>query len=577
MARLPQPGADGGTWGTILNDFLSQSLAGDGTLKASSVGASQLQNNVITTNAIADGAVTAAKVAADVATQSELDTVAAGGVTTIDGGTPSARQTNILPRHGTAAQWTTANPVLAAGEIGQETDTGVVKLGDGTTAWVALKPIQSQTGLAARVSQAEIAVANGTVPARMSSPPTTILTKGSGITGTPTVSAGGSGYTVGDQITLAGGTALSAAILQVSTVSLGAITAVSVIRNGIYTATPSNPVSQATTTGSGSGATFTVAWSTGGMSTALSRVSVGATDSRYRFTGNGPGNQGGSGYYGNASGNGTHSSFEWATDSQRVDIRLIGLNTSGILYVDGKQLSSTTVTTDASGSAYAYSLEFSSSVMRHFKWLAFNNGFGGVYIDSTATLTAPLFQTPPFGWSIGDSYSLSTGAENSGTTHIMAMADQLGIDILPDGIGGAGWNSGGATAPATRITAKLATLTRTPAYVFLDMGYNDAGGNMTTLATAFDTAVTAIRSAAPNAKIFAFGPATPIGRTTNLDAVRDAISVRCAANGVTFIDVGDWVNSSNRTIYTGVDNAHPTSRGHKYLGARRAEVIRPLL
>tara|TARA_B100000902_G_scaffold203185_1_gene193752 strand:+ start:1258 stop:2535 length:1278 start_codon:yes stop_codon:yes gene_type:complete len=41
-------------------------------------------------------------------------------------------------RRGTAAQWTAANTVLAAGEQGYETDTGFIKVGDGTTAWNAL-------------------------------------------------------------------------------------------------------------------------------------------------------------------------------------------------------------------------------------------------------------------------------------------------------------------------------------------------------------------------------------------------------------------------------------------------------
>jgi hypothetical protein len=38
-------------------------------------------------------------------------------------------------RRGTAAEWTLANPVLAEGEIGIETDTGKHKIGDGTTEW----------------------------------------------------------------------------------------------------------------------------------------------------------------------------------------------------------------------------------------------------------------------------------------------------------------------------------------------------------------------------------------------------------------------------------------------------------
>lgn len=41
-------------------------------------------------------------------------------------------------RRGTAAEWTAANPVLAAGEMGLETDTGDFKFGDGSSAWGAL-------------------------------------------------------------------------------------------------------------------------------------------------------------------------------------------------------------------------------------------------------------------------------------------------------------------------------------------------------------------------------------------------------------------------------------------------------
>src|SRR5579884_4251649 len=37
MSRLPTPGSDDGTWGNILNDYLSQSLNTDGTLKDTAV------------------------------------------------------------------------------------------------------------------------------------------------------------------------------------------------------------------------------------------------------------------------------------------------------------------------------------------------------------------------------------------------------------------------------------------------------------------------------------------------------------------------------------------------------------
>lgn len=103
MARLPVPGNDDGTWGGLLNDFLSIAHNNDGTLKTSAipalsvggdltgttsnaqiaagaVGTSELalnsvstgiiQNNAVTTVKIADGSITAAKLATGAATRS---------------------------------------------------------------------------------------------------------------------------------------------------------------------------------------------------------------------------------------------------------------------------------------------------------------------------------------------------------------------------------------------------------------------------------------------------------------------------------------------------------------------------
>lgn len=46
--------------------------------------------------------------------------------------------TQIQFRRGTAASWTSANPVLAEGELGLETDSGFFKVGNGVTAWNSL-------------------------------------------------------------------------------------------------------------------------------------------------------------------------------------------------------------------------------------------------------------------------------------------------------------------------------------------------------------------------------------------------------------------------------------------------------
>ena len=41
-------------------------------------------------------------------------------------------------RRGTAALWVAANPLLAQGELGLETDTNLIKIGDGVTYWNSL-------------------------------------------------------------------------------------------------------------------------------------------------------------------------------------------------------------------------------------------------------------------------------------------------------------------------------------------------------------------------------------------------------------------------------------------------------
>ena len=74
------------------------------------------------------------------------------------------------------------------------------------------------------------------------------------------VSGGGSGYAVNDTIPLSGGTGTITAVLTVTSVNAGAITGVSVLTAGAYTVQPANPVAQASTSGSGTGATFALTW-----------------------------------------------------------------------------------------------------------------------------------------------------------------------------------------------------------------------------------------------------------------------------------------------------------------------------
>ena len=63
---------------------------------------------------------------------------------------------NILLRRGTAAEWTSANPILLEGEVGVETDTKKLKVGDGLTVWASL-PYITLTPAAAATLYAPLA------------------------------------------------------------------------------------------------------------------------------------------------------------------------------------------------------------------------------------------------------------------------------------------------------------------------------------------------------------------------------------------------------------------------------------
>lgn len=106
MARLPQPGQDNGTWGNILNDFLTQSLNSDGTLK----------DDIVTAATIAPGSITSVALDDASVSTTTLNTINA----------PSTNQ--VLSYNGTNLTWTTpaAAPVTSVvGQTGAITGTQI--------------------------------------------------------------------------------------------------------------------------------------------------------------------------------------------------------------------------------------------------------------------------------------------------------------------------------------------------------------------------------------------------------------------------------------------------------------------
>ena len=67
-------------------------------------------------------------------------------------------------RRGTASQWTAANTLLAQGEIGLETDTSKLKLGDGSTLWNSLSYFSAGSGVTAVTATSPVASSGGLTP-----------------------------------------------------------------------------------------------------------------------------------------------------------------------------------------------------------------------------------------------------------------------------------------------------------------------------------------------------------------------------------------------------------------------------
>ncbi len=75
-----------------------------------------------------------------------------------------------------------------------------------------------------------------------------------------TIQAGGANYAVGDTITMIGGTAIIQPVFTVATLTGSAVASVTVTVPGFYTTKPTNPVSQGSTSGAGTGCTLNVTY-----------------------------------------------------------------------------------------------------------------------------------------------------------------------------------------------------------------------------------------------------------------------------------------------------------------------------
>lgn len=409
----------------------------------------------------------------------------------------------------------------------------------------------------------------------LANPPKSSILKGVGVS-TVNLTEAGTGYTFGDILDLPSSGAVSAQVRVTKITSgTGAIETVQLRTNGVYPTAPTNPV--AASGGTGTGATFTVTTNGGVGSTIYAGVTIARNDANITYWGSDI-KDSVAGYRGNGTGNGTQCRVNFKTDSTKIDFRLAGLNSKYDLYVDGHRISDQSVNTDASGATYVYTIDWEGdSKMRSYSLVGVNTAFGGLTLDTGKTISKINTPAKMF-WQLGDSYTFGTMATQASFNDFRTYCDQLGIPGLADGIGGSGWSSTGSTQPQERIKAKLQTLSFDPTYIVLSLGYNDApAGRLDLIKTNFRESVALIKQYKPNAKIIVIGPATPLGMTDQIAAVRDTMIELAAEFEFDFIDVKGWVTAENADVYTSTDRVHPNDAGYFYRGAKFANALRPLL
>lgn len=417
--------------------------------------------------------------------------------------------------------------------------------------------------------------------AYMASPPTIYSGVLSGATAATLVS-GGTGYTVGDLLTVSGGSNVAYALtIRVLAVSGGVITSAGIERAGAYGTTPSNAV--AVTGGTGSGATFNITWNVTAPAQYSSVVNVAANSGLIKYTGHAIGATTG------GIGNTARGSAEWIgdfwSDEPIINIVLVAGQTYAMVYVyneitgDWEKVQSDQFATGASGSAYSIFLDWGGvRQMRRYRIAGINMTLLRLRIGPSSTVWFPKETDRPLLYVFGDSYVNLTGTTlGSGFYHIFARA--LDMDVMGNGVGGTGWKTTGSDEPLTRIAATLNadTFSDRPLWgVVIPFGYNDANGSGLDVVQSkcYDTLV-AVYTKRPATRIFLVSPWTPLGTVTNLTLVKDAMKAAYDAFVAAYpdaraywIDIDNWVNGSNKAVFTSGDNVHANVVGHEYLGAR---------
>ena len=202
---------------------------------------------------------------------------------------PASATDNALVRFDTTTGKLAQDSLVTVDDAGKLIATGLLSTG---SSGVTISNGNTVTGI--------VKVATGT---GYTSPPTIAIsapTTVGGITATATtglqlgsvagiVISGGTGYQVGDDFYLVGGTFTTQMRLRVATLSGSAVATVTSVNGGEYSVIPSTPATTTTITGTGSGCTITPIWTTSNTTTITNAGSGYVEQPTVSFSGGGGG------------------------------------------------------------------------------------------------------------------------------------------------------------------------------------------------------------------------------------------------------------------------------------------------
>lgn len=249
------------SWAFAVIAFGSQSTMPTGVGVTTTLGAGNVYYSYVVTSVDSDGEESNISAAATLSAKTDLRTVAGTNVVSW-GAVTGAQSYNVYK-----SEVSYTNPVptgVSYGFIGNVTGTSI---NDSNIAqdYSQPPPISSNPfGSGSFVSAVTVTIPGSYTPAT----PLTVTFSapgGGGVTATGhpvfgalsvAVSAGGVNYVAGDTITLSNGV-----VLQVATLAGSAVATATVVTVGtVSTTMPANPVAQVSSSGAGTGATFTVTW-----------------------------------------------------------------------------------------------------------------------------------------------------------------------------------------------------------------------------------------------------------------------------------------------------------------------------